>query len=220
MPYRESRRSCLAPFPYFAYVCFEVNPKDKEPFVLTEEERRILQRAARTAIECQLEGKQLPTYEGCPQSLLQPRGAFVTLHKHGKLRGCIGYVDAIKPLLQTVQEVAIKAAFEDPRFPPLDREELDQVSLEISVLTPLERVEDPSTIEVGKHGLVIELANRRGLLLPQVATEYGWDEQSFLENVAVKAGFPPEAWKHPAAKIFKFSAEVFGEEKEQRNVTP
>lgn len=188
--------------------------------MLTEEERRILLHAARTAIECELQGTELPVYDRCPPSLLQPRGAFVTLHKNGKLRGCIGYIEAVKPLIRTVQEVAIKAAFEDPRFPPLEPEELDQISIEISVLTPLERLNDPSQIEIGKHGLVIEFGNRRGLLLPQVATEYGWDATSFLENTAVKAGLPPDTWKHPAANIYKFSAEVFDEEKEQRSVTP
>jgi AmmeMemoRadiSam system protein A len=205
---------CLAPFPYFAYVCLCLVLKDKEQFVLMEEERRILQHAARTAIECVLLERELPTYEPLPHTMHQPRGAFVTIHKSGKLRGCIGYIEAVKPLVQTVQEVAIKAAFEDPRFPPLEPDELDHVLLEISVLSPLERVEDVSTIEVGKHGLVIELGGRRGLLLPQVATEFGWDAKMFLENAAVKAGLPPDAWKYPAAKVYKFSAEVFGEEKE------
>lgn len=192
---------------------------DKEWFVLTEDERRILQQAARTAIVCVLQGIELPVYERCPRPLLEPSGAFVTLHKNGKLRGCIGYIEPVKPLIRTVQEVAIKAAFEDPRFPPLEAEELDQISLEISVLSPLEPITDPSEIEVGKHGLVIEFVNRRGLLLPQVATEYGWDAKKFLENVAMKAGLPPEAWKHPAAKLYRFSAEVFGEE-QQHGTTP
>lgn len=180
--------------------------------MLTEEERRFLQRAARAAIECAFTGKDLPEYTRI--TLQEPRGAFVSLHKQGRLRGCIGYIEPVKPLIQTIQEVAIKAAFDDPRFPPLMPEELNQVLIEISVLSPLERVEDISTIEVGKHGLVIELADRRGLLLPQVATEYRWDQKTFLENIALKAGLPPDAWKHPAATIYKFSAEVFGEDVE------
>jgi len=144
-----------------------------------------------------------------PQALLAPRGAFVTLHRDGRLRGCIGYIEPVKPLIRTVQEVAVKAAFEDPRFPPLTEDE--SVQIEISVLTPPEQVSDISSIEVGRDGLIVELGPRRGLLLPQVATEYGWDRQTFLENTATKAGLPPDAWKHPSVRLYKFSAEIFGD---------
>lgn len=180
--------------------------------MLTEEERRFLKRAARDAIECELQGSELPQYEAMPSTLTEPRGAFVTLQKNGRLRGCIGYIEAVKPLIETVQEVAVKAALEDPRFPPVTADELNQVHVEISVLSPLEKVSDINTIEIGKHGLLLELAGRRGLLLPQVATEYGWDRVTFLENTAQKAGLPPDAWKHPAVQIYKFSAEIFGED--------
>lgn len=182
--------------------------------MLTDEERRFLQRVARTAIGCVLQGKALPHYERVPPVVQKPHGAFVTLHKNGRLRGCIGYIEPVKPLIQTVEEVALKAAFDDPRFPPLTPEEFDQILIEISVLSPLEPVHDVSTIEVGKHGLIVELAGYRGLLLPQVATEYGWDAKTFLDNTALKAGLPQDAWQHPDARIFKFSAEVFGEEHE------
>lgn len=180
--------------------------------MLTEEERAFLQHEARAAIECTLSDKDLPEYTTIPSTLLEPRGAFVSLYKKGRLRGCVGYIEAVKPLIQTIQEVAVKAAFDDPRFLPLTPEELHQVRIEISVLSSLERVEDITTIEVGKHGLVLELAGRRGLLLPQVALEYHWDPKTFLENTAQKAGLSPDAWKHPAAIISKFSAEVFGED--------
>lgn len=179
--------------------------------MLTEEERNILNRAARNAIVCGLHDKELPVYGALPRSLQETCGAFVTLYKNGKLRGCIGYIDAVKPLIQTIQEIAVKAAFDDPRFSPLTEDEFHQVRIEISVLTPLEPVSDVSTIEIGKHGLVVEYTHRRGLLLPQVATEYGWDCETFLSNTAMKAGLPPDAWKHPSVKIYKFSAEVFGQ---------
>ena len=180
--------------------------------VLTEEERGTLLRAAREAIACELEGRRAPNDEGLRPTLTEQRGAFVTLHKHGKLRGCIGYVEPIKSLLTTVQEVAAKSALEDPRFPPLTAEELDDVRIEISILSVPERVYDLETIEVGKHGLMLELAGRRGLLLPQVATEYGWDREAFLQNTALKAGLPADAWKNPGIAVYRFLAEVFGED--------
>ncbi len=180
--------------------------------MLTQEERRTLLRAAREAIACELEGGEEPKDEGLPSTLTEPRGAFVTLHKEGRLRGCIGYIEPVRPLITAVREVAAKSALEDPRFPPLIEEELDQVQIEISVLSSLERVSHIETIEIGKHGLVLELAGQRGLLLPQVATEYGWSRETFLQNTALKAGLPPDAWQHPAATLYKFSAEVFGED--------
>ena len=176
--------------------------------MLTEEERRILWSTASEAIEDSLTGRELRMVENAPPALLIPCGAFVTLHHQGKLRGCIGYIEPVKPLIQTVQEVAIKAAFEDPRFPPLTENE--HVQIEISVLSPPKRVLDISSIEVGKDGLIIELGPRRGVLLPQVAAEYSWDRETFLENTAMKAGLPPDAWRHPAVKIYRFSAEIFG----------
>jgi len=183
--------------------------------VLTSDERAYLLRAARGAIRAELEGEKPEPQPRPPQSLLELQGAFVTLHKRNMLRGCIGFIEGVKPLLDTVREVAVKAAFEDPRFPPLQLTELGDVHLEISVLSPLELVRDVSTIEVGTHGLVLELAGRRGLLLPQVAVEYGWDRETFLNNTAQKAGFPPDAWRRPDARIYKFSADVFGEKRKE-----
>jgi len=146
--------------------------------------------------------------------LNEPRGAFVTLHAQGDLRGCIGYVESALPLARVVEEVAEKAAFEDPRFPPLTPDEYPSVEVEISVLSPLREIASPEEIVVGSHGLLLEHGWHRGLLLPQVATEYGWDRTLFLENVARKAGLPATAWKAPGARIFIFTADIIREEGE------
>lgn len=183
-----------------------------EVAVLSDEERRFLLRVAREAIECELEGKEPPSYENVTPALNELRGAFVSLHTNGRLRGCIGYIEGLKSLLKTVQEVAAKAATQDPRFLPVTEDELPSVRLEISVLSPLELVTDIRSIAVGTHGLMLELGGRRGLLLPQVATELGWDTEAFLNGTAQKAGLPPDAWQHPEAKLYRFSAEVFAEE--------
>ena len=139
-------------------------------------------------------------------------GAFVTLEKGGALRGCIGHVRAYKPLEQTVSEMAVQAALHDPRFPPVTADELDGLTVEISVMSPLTVVENVSEIEVGTHGLIIQDGGRSGLLLPQVATDYGWDRETFLEHTCMKAGLPPDSWKQEGVTILKFTAEVFGEE--------
>jgi AmmeMemoRadiSam system protein A len=139
-------------------------------------------------------------------------GAFVTLKKRGALRGCIGHVVGVKPLVRTVMEMAVQAAFHDPRFPPVTAGEVDDLTLEISVMSPLTEVGDVSEIEVGAHGLVIRAGGRSGLLLPQVATDYGWDRETFLEHTCAKAGLPSDAWKTEGVTILKFTAEVFGEE--------
>ncbi len=138
-------------------------------------------------------------------------GAFVTIRLNHDLRGCIGYIASDMPLARVVDQVAAKAAMEDPRFPPLTQSEFAKVTLEISVLSPLQEVEDVSEIQVGRDGLVIELQGRRGLLLPQVATEYGWDRETFLAHTSRKAGLPVDAWKEPEARIYRFSAEIVSE---------
>jgi AmmeMemoRadiSam system protein A len=151
--------------------------------------------------------KQL-SWEG---HLAEQCGAFVTIHLHGELRGCIGYIEAPMALGNVVQDVARKAAFEDPRFPPMSEEEFRSAELEISVLSPLRKVATPEEVVVGTHGAVIESGYMRGLLLPQVPVEYGWDRETFLDNLARKAGLPRNAWRDPKAEIFVFTAEVFGE---------
>jgi AmmeMemoRadiSam system protein A len=156
-----------------------------------------------------LTGKSIPSLEGETRKLKEKRGAFVTIKRKGQLRGCIGYTQAVKPLSQTIMEMAQAAAFQDPRFPPLTKNELADLEIEISVLTPFRSIQDIKEIEVGKHGLFMERGGYSGLLLPQVASEYHWDRQTFLEHTCLKAGLPKEAWKDKNTKIQVFSAEIF-----------
>lgn len=176
---------------------------------LSRMEKEFLLRLASDSIRCRLEGSPLPKQETVSESVKQKRGAFVTLHKHGRLRGCIGYIQGIRPLYQAVIDMAEAAAFDDPRFPPVTPEELPELNLEISVLSPLKEVKKLAEIEIGKHGLYLTLGAFSGLLLPQVATENGWDRETFLEQTCLKAGLPPEAYKDKEAKLYLFSAEVF-----------
>ncbi len=147
----------------------------------------------------------------------QELGAFVTLHKRGNLRGCIGHIEGRMPLFDTIVEMALAAAFQDPRFPPLRVSELEEIDIEISILSPLQRVGIIEEIEVGVHGLLIQRGFASGVLLPQVATEYGWDRLTFLQHTCQKAGLAPDSWMHQGTRIFMFSAEVFGEKDLQRS---
>ncbi len=177
--------------------------------MLSPAERTALLRYARDTIAAHLKGSPPP-----PRVALEdPRdhsGAFVTLHTGGDLRGCIGFPGSSEPLDEVVGRCAIAAATEDPRFPPLSAEELPGLELEISVLTPIRPVADLTEIEVGRDGLVAQDGFRRGLLLPQVATERRWDRETFLTHTCLKAGLRPDAWR-TGAKISRFQAEVFGE---------
>lgn len=137
-------------------------------------------------------------------------GAFVSLHRRGELRGCIGHIGADQPLASVIGQCAVAAAMEDPRFPPVRPDEVPELEVEVSVLGPIEPVRDVTEIEVGRHGLLIEQHGYRGLLLPQVATEHGWDRETFLDHTCVKAGLPRDAWKR-GARILRFDAEVFAE---------
>jgi AmmeMemoRadiSam system protein A len=138
-------------------------------------------------------------------------GAFVTLHIRGNLRGCIGYIEGVKPIPDTIIDMAKASAFRDPRFMPLSQAEYDKIDIEISVLSPIENVKGVSDIVVGRDGLIISSGGRSGLLLPQVATENNWDLSTFLEHTCYKAGLPADAWKWKDTLIQKFSAQVFGE---------
>ncbi|HXH07889.1 MAG TPA: AmmeMemoRadiSam system protein A [Vicinamibacterales bacterium] len=177
--------------------------------MLTDEDRQVLLAIARGAIRARLAGLayDLPAAGG---ALAVPAAAFVTLRRGGRLRGCIGRIEAIEPLARVVADAAVSAAFHDPRFPPLAPEELDDVDIEISVLGPLEPVADVTEIEVGRHGVVVADGLRRGLLLPQVATEWGWDRETLLRHACLKAGLAPTAWRDGAA-LYRFEAIVFGE---------
>ncbi len=183
--------------------------KTKGAAGLTPAEREQLRGIARTAIEARLAGRAPGACQVDSHHLRTPRGAFVTLKKGGALRGCIGHIVGRLPLAETVRRMALAAAFQDPRFPPLTPAEIDGLEIEISVLTPLERVSDPGEIEVGTHGLLIRHGGRTGLLLPQVAAEQGWDRRRFLEGTCRKAGLPRDAWKAADAEIYRFSAQVF-----------
>lgn len=176
---------------------------------LDEEDRRQLLRLAREALEAAVRHGDLPVAAPTGR-LAEPCGAFVTLKKRGRLRGCIGYVEPHKPLYQTVRECTVAAALHDPRFDPVAPEELGQLRIEISVLSPLVDT-PPEQVEVGKHGLLISMGPLRGLLLPQVPVEWNWNRERFLEETCLKAGLSPDAWKH-GARVQTFTAQVFGEE--------
>lgn len=182
--------------------------------MLTQEQRSRLLQIARDAIAAVLEGRRPELdHELLDDDLRRPAGAFVTLRtKNGRqLRGCIGSIQPVAPLCQSVLSNAVNAAFQDPRFYPLRREELAKVEIEISVMSPIEPVRDVEEIEVGRDGLIITRAGRAGLLLPQVATEYEWDRDTFLSQTCLKAGLPPDSWRSGECRIERFSAEVFGE---------
>jgi len=174
---------------------------------ISDEDRQKLFEIAHDAIKARLSGE---TYIA-PHiaSLEDKKGAFVTLKIKGDLCGCIGQIKGYQPLYQTVAEMAAAAAFEDPRFPPLSPDEFERLEYEISVLSPLLRVHNFTTIRIGRDGLMIKLDFHSGLLLPQVATEQGWDVTEFLEQTCLKAGLPKNSYKDKSAEVYKFSAEVF-----------
>ncbi|UCE84421.1 MAG: AmmeMemoRadiSam system protein A [Deltaproteobacteria bacterium] len=179
---------------------------------LTSEEKTILLEIAREVVEAGCRGEKMVEPKVTSPTLNELRGAFVTLHKDGKLRGCIGHIRGQKPLVKTVVEMAEAAAFQDPRFPPVTTEELEQLEYEISVLTPLHRISNVEEIQVGTHGIYMKRGSHAGLLLPQVATEWGWDRNTFLEHTCTKAGLPVDAWKDKKTEIYIFSADVFSPE--------
>ena len=139
-------------------------------------------------------------------------GAFVTLKRKGELRGCLGTLECRQPLEDEVARLAASTSHEDPRFEPVRGWELADLHLEVSVLGPLEEIDpcDADAIVIGRHGLVVEQGWRRGLLLPQVATEWNWDRETFLAQTCRKAGLPRDAWQH-GVKVYRFDAEVFGD---------
>jgi len=140
---------------------------------------------------------------------MEPFGAFVTLTIAGGLRGCIGHIIGDRPLWETIASMAVSAAFEDPRFPPLTSHEFDEVEVEISILGPVTPCPDPELVEVGRHGLIMVQGHRQGLLLPQVPVEWRWDKYTFLAQTCRKAGLEPDAWRSSRTHIYWFEAEVF-----------
>ncbi len=178
---------------------------------LNEQEQKSLLRIARSTLESYIRTGKRPEVTPLTSKLGEKRGAFVTLHERGDLRGCIGYVEAVKPLYQAVSEMAVAASTEDPRFPPVRVEELDKIDIEITVLSPLRPLPSPDSAVVGKHGLVIRKGFRSGLLLPQVPVEQNWNREQFLANTCLKAGLPPSAYKEKDAQLYSFTGQVFGE---------
>lgn len=178
---------------------------------LAKEEKIELLRLARGMIETGLTQGNWEPKAVSTLRLQAPAGAFVTLHVAENLRGCIGRIEAVAPVAQVVQEMAHAAATRDPRFPPMSTGELAQLEVEISVLSPLWAVEDFEQIEVGRDGLMIRSGSLSGLLLPQVASEYGWDRETFLAHTCMKAGLAPDFWQDPEAVIEAFSAQFFSE---------
>lgn len=176
----------------------------------SDEDKRFLKELVLLSISSRLTGRG-PEKPQEPESELLGRefGAFVTLKRHGQLRGCIGNIIGQGPLFRTVWNMARAAAFEDPRFPPLSQAELADLEIEISVLGPVLPCPDPELVEVGRHGLIMRQGGRQGLLLPQVPLEWGWDRAQFLAQTCRKAGLPSQAWRDPATEIYWFEAVVF-----------
>ncbi len=186
---------------------------EKPQSKLSTKERQRLLEIARSSIDGFLRHGEEPSFDVSERKLTELGAAFVTLEKNGRLRGCIGYTTPERPLYQTVSECAIMAATQDRRFPRLTQDELQEIQIEISVLSPFKKVDSIDEIVVGLHGLYIKKDGHRGLLLPQVATDWKWNRREFLENVCRKSGLPIDAWKEDA-EIYVFSAEIFREGEE------
>jgi AmmeMemoRadiSam system protein A len=180
-------------------------------FQLADSEKAELLKIARQTIGQLVKGAKVEPAKVSDRYLMQPGAPFVTLRKEGELRGCIGHIIAREPLVKAVQENAIAAASEDPRFPPVKESELKDIDIEISVLTPPQPVFDTGSIVLGRDGLIIENGYHRGVLLPQVPGEIGWDLKQFLDGICNKAGLPSSAIGDPGTKLFRFQALVFGE---------
>jgi AmmeMemoRadiSam system protein A len=188
----------------------DLNSNSKNQF-LSKEDKIFLLKLARKVIEAKFNGHDVDIAIPPSPILKEMRGAFVTLKKNGQLRGCIGYIEAVKPLIETITDMAESAAFSDYRFPPVKADEVSQLSIEISVLSPIREINDPTTVKVGRDGLIMSRGGKRGLLLPQVPLEWGWNREKFLNQTCLKAGLPKDAWKSPDTKIEVFTANVFSE---------
>ena len=182
--------------------------------MLTPNQRKQLLQIARHSVLVAFDGRSVELKENeFEEPLRRPSGAFVTLNtREGHLRGCIGSIHPVAPLYRAVSQSALNAAFRDPRFIPVTRDEFLHLAFEISVMGPIEDVRDFGEIMVGRDGLIISRGRQAGLLLPQVAAEYGWDRETFLSQTCLKAGLSSAAWRSEDTKIARFSAEVFGEQ--------
>jgi len=193
------------PRPGSAVTC---SPRGSPADEFTSEERSILLKVAHAAIESALTGQKISLDPPSPH-LAELRGAFTTIYVRGELRGCVGYVLPVHSVFRTVAETARSAAFEDTRFPPVTDAEAAELEVSLSILSPTQAIR-AEEVEIGKHGLLISQHGRRGLLLPQVPVEHGWDRLTFLEQTCRKAGLPMDAWQH-GATLEAFTAEVFGD---------
>ncbi len=180
--------------------------------MLTDEQKKILLKLTRDTIENYIIKGIIPRFESDDPAFNQKAGAFVTLHKSGELRGCIGIIESNRKLYETIIEMAIEAARNDPRFQPVNEYELKDIDIEISVLTPPQKIQSLDDIELGRHGVIIKKGFASGVFLPQVAKETGWTKEEFLRHLCRdKAGLPEEAFKDKNTQIYIFEAEVFGE---------
>jgi AmmeMemoRadiSam system protein A len=181
---------------------------------LADDEKRELLRIARATLREHSFSGRIPPGKPHRESLLAPAAVFVSLHTQGggQLRGCIGTVDAEKPLYRAIQEMAVAAATKDPRFAAVPADEVDDLEIEISVLGVERKVKSPSDIVIGRDGVRIDASGRRGLLLPQVASEAGWDAATLLAKTCAKAGLPEDAWKAGDAEVVAFGAQVFSDQ--------
>ncbi len=189
-------------------------PKEKEEFELklSEEEKKELLNIARQTLESYLNNKKIPDFKITSENLKKRYGVFVTLEKFGELRGCIGYIEGIKPLYEGVIDNALNSALRDPRFPPVSLKELKDIKIEITILSPLRKIDDINKIVVGKHGIFIKKGFYQGLLLPQVAVENNWDRETFLRHTCLKAGLPPNSYKEKDTEIYIFEGLIISEE--------
>ncbi len=178
-------------------------------FMLTDEEKTYLKELVQLSISSKLAGKDTKPPKPKSEKLNKPMGAFVTLTLDGKLRGCIGNLQAEDELYKTIWGMARSAAFKDTRFKKLTPEEFERMEVEISILSTINECQDKLSVEVGRHGLIIQRGSKSGLLLPQVAVEWGWDRQTFLEQTCRKAGLEPSVLNLAGTKVFWFEAEVF-----------
>ena len=207
--YRETKNRVVG---YMGAVFYQNGESNNESASISEEDRKLLFEIAWNSINSGVKNENPKEISVTSDVLKEKRGAFVTIKKHGQLRGCIGYIIAVKPLYQTVNEVARLAALEDYRFTPVTEDELKDLKLEISVLSPMEQLDNPEDVVVGKHGLLIRRGSRQGVLLPQVPVEQKWDKHTYLQHICMKAGLPTDAWKKEGTQLFVFTAEVFSEE--------
>jgi AmmeMemoRadiSam system protein A len=179
-------------------------------FSLADRDKHVLLEVARRALTLAAESRRSLADLPQGENLMRPAGAFVTLRRRGRLRGCVGQLPSSLPLIAVVAQCARAAALHDPRFSPVRPAELAEIEIELSVLSSTEEIE-PGRIEAGKHGLIVSKDFKRGVLLPQVATEFRWTAKQFLEETCVKAGLDRDAWKDPKTRIQAFAADAFSE---------